>query len=87
MHLEELESKLDEDGGIKELHEFVDLHEEADRNVDVGELRGERRGELVCLRDEAEPQRGDGVVRPALEERDEDLRGLGRRAWFETRPQ
>ena len=34
--LEELEPKLDEDRRLEQLHELVDLHEEANRDLDLG---------------------------------------------------
>ena len=40
---------------IDELHQLVDLEQEGDRDLDLGELEHELRGVLVELREEATP--------------------------------
>ena len=73
LDLEELEAEVDVDGGLDELDELVELHEEPDGDLDGGELLDEGEGQVVSLPEEAQGEGGDWVVAPAVEERGEYL--------------
>lgn len=77
---EELEAQVSEDGGLEELHEFVDLDEHGERHFQVCEDLQEEVRLFVGLGEETEGEGGDGVVGPGAEEGgEEDLAVLHKR--------
>eukprot|EP00964_Phaeocystis_antarctica_P015496 scaffold8577_cov61-Phaeocystis_antarctica.AAC.1 len=70
--LEQLQPHVREDGRLDELHELVDLQQEGDGDLDLGELQHELRGVLVQLGQQAHREQRHRVVRPRRVERLEE---------------
>lgn len=74
--VEQLEAEEGEDGGLEQLDQLVDLLHQSRGDLDLAELLHEARGVLVVLRQEADGERGDGVVAPAAVEGGEECPAL-----------
>ena len=63
-YVEQLQPHVHKDRALHDLHKLVDLHEEADADLELSEFFDEGKG--LC--EETEGEGGNGIVTPAGEE-------------------